>query len=161
MLLFLCWSPPFSPKGSPRPPLQPGPPLPALTTCSPLLYWVSCLLCLLLLPQRPHSVPAPFIVLGLHHVERDASPLRFGTFLSHKPLSPLGKSQIEVLVITTLTHTAPSRSFLDSPSELRSCGPTSFLSPFGPLGYWSPPSDGVPILTLSLESLSSLLPRLL
>lgn len=103
---------------------------------SPITYWVSCMW------------------------KGGASPLPSSLSVC------LGKAQIELLVITTFTPSATSRSLLyphprHGAMELRGCGPTSSLSPSGPLWYWSPPSDGAPVLTLSLASLSSLLPLLL
>lgn len=74
-------------------------------------------------------------------------------FLSDKSLSLLKNAQNEIPTTVTLTLlpqlpliSASSWNFLSPPN--RSYSPEAFLGPSGPLWYWNPPQDAIPICNI-------------
>lgn len=142
-------------------------PLPALTTW--LSSFTGCYpraACFVLLLQKLHwSTKVPPAPLGPYHVERDASPLWLGIYLSTGFLSLLGDSPdsnfhpLHAWLFLFPLFSAPSWNFLASP--LGAVAPASPCSP-GPLRYWIFPSAVFilrPFLLSSLDSEISLEPH--
>lgn len=134
VLLSFCWNPPFSK---------------SLPQCSSLalfsstcyihlslpFYWVSVTMELSALSSFTTEAPLvcqedSFTILGPRHVESDASPMWYGTFLTSLPVC-LGTTWIEIFVTMKLTHSVPSWLLSEVPTKFHNCSSCSWVcNPF-------------------------------